>query len=69
MLLATITQSAMGLQSIHSEDIDGTDRTTIRAEVITSGQRNEAVEEIVTRLSFEPGVVALSWSVVSTPMD
>jgi len=64
LLLATITQSAVGLQSIRSEDIDGTDRTTVRAGVITSGQKNETIEQIVTRLSFEPGIAAVSWSVV-----
>jgi putative Mg2+ transporter-C (MgtC) family protein len=64
LLLTTITQSAVGLQSIRSEDIEGTDRTTVRAEVITSGQKNEAVERIVTRLSLEPGIAAVSWSVV-----
>jgi putative Mg2+ transporter-C (MgtC) family protein len=64
LLLATITQSAVGLQSIRSEDIDGTDRTTVRAGVVTSGQKNETIEQIVTRLSYEPGIAAVSWSVV-----
>ena len=69
LLLTTISQSAVGLQSIRSEDIDGTDRTTVRAEVITSGQKNDLVEQIVTRLSFEPGIAAVSWSVVPTMME
>jgi putative Mg2+ transporter-C (MgtC) family protein len=54
LLLTTISQSTVGLQSIRSEDIDGADRTTVRAEVITSGQKHDTVEQIVTRLSFEP---------------
>ncbi|MGA7633006.1 MAG: hypothetical protein WCB11_19760 [Terriglobales bacterium] len=58
LLLTTITQS------IRSQDIEGTDRTTVRAEGIPSGQKNEAVEQIATRLSFEPGIAAVSWSVV-----
>jgi len=69
LLLTTISQSAVGLQSIRSEDIDGSDRTTVRAEIITSGQKNDLVEQIVTRLSFEPGIAAVSWSVVPTMMD
>jgi uncharacterized membrane protein YhiD involved in acid resistance len=54
------------LQSIRSEDIDGTDRTTVRAGVVTSGQKNETIEQIVTRLSYEPGIAAVSWSVIMT---
>jgi uncharacterized membrane protein YhiD involved in acid resistance len=57
------------LQSIRSEDIDGTDRTTMRAEVITAGPKHDTVEQIVTRLSVEPGIAAVSWSVVPTMME
>ena len=69
LLLATITQSTVGLQSIRSEDIEGTDRTTVRAVVVTSGQKNETIEQIVTRLSYEPGIAAVSWSVVPNMTD
>ena len=56
----------VGLQSIGSEDIEGSDRTTVRAEVITAGPKHDTVEQIVTRLPFEPGIGAVSWSVVPT---
>lgn len=69
LLMATITQAAVGLQSIRSEDIEGTDRTTVRAVVITAGQKNETVEQIVARLSFEAGIASVSWSVVPTMME
>jgi putative Mg2+ transporter-C (MgtC) family protein len=62
LLLAMITQSKAVLQSIDSEDIEGTDRNRIRTEIIAAGTHNEAVEQLVTRLSFEPGVSAVSWS-------
>jgi putative Mg2+ transporter-C (MgtC) family protein len=68
-LLTTISQSTVGLQSIRSEDIEGSDRTTVRAEVITSGPKHDTVEQIVTRLSYEPGIAAVSWSVVPTMME
>jgi putative Mg2+ transporter-C (MgtC) family protein len=68
-LLTTISQSTLGLQSIRSEDIDGSDRTTVRAEIIASGQTNETVDQIVTRLSLEPGIAAVSWSAVPTMME
>ena len=60
LLLTTITQSNAALQSIYSEDIEGTDRNRIRAEIIAAGRHNEIVEQMVTRLSFEPGVFAVS---------
>jgi putative Mg2+ transporter-C (MgtC) family protein len=44
LLLTTISQSTVGLQSIRSEDIDGSDRTTVRAEVITSGPKHDTVD-------------------------
>jgi putative Mg2+ transporter-C (MgtC) family protein len=69
LLLTTISQSSVGLQSIRSQDIEGSDRTTVRAEVITSGPKHDTVEQIVTRLSFEPGIAAVSWSVVPTMME
>ncbi len=43
--------------------------TTVRAEVATSGPKHDTVEQIVTRLSFEPGIAAVSWSVVPTMME
>lgn len=69
LLLTTISQFPVGLQSIRSEDIEGADRTTVRAEVITSGPKHEAVEQIVARLSIEPGIASISWSVVPTMME
>lgn len=69
LLLATITQAAAILQAIHSEDEAASDRTRLRAEVITHGRRNEEVERIAMRLSMEPGITSLSWSIVPTAME
>lgn len=64
LLLSTISQSTSTLQAIHSEDIEGGDRTGIRADVSTHGPKHDILEQIVTRLSFEPGVSAVSWRMV-----
>jgi putative Mg2+ transporter-C (MgtC) family protein len=69
LLLATITQAPVTLHSIHSEDIEGSDRNRIRAEVSALGRKNEIIEQIVTRLSFEAGVAAVSWSIVPVSME
>jgi putative Mg2+ transporter-C (MgtC) family protein len=69
LLLSTISQSPAVLQSIHSEDVEGTDRMRIRADLSTPGLNNEILEHIVTRISFEPSVSAVSWSIAPTLME
>lgn len=69
LLLSTISQSPAALQSIHSEDLEGTERMRIRADLNILGLRNDILEQIVTRLSFEPGVSAVSWSIVPVAME
>src|SRR5208283_1033085 len=69
LLLNTITQAVVVLHMIHSEDIEGSDRNRIRAEVTTMGRKSEIVEQIVTRLSFETGVAAVSWSIIPASME
>jgi putative Mg2+ transporter-C (MgtC) family protein len=68
-LLATIAQEPAILQAIHSEDQEGTDRTRLRAEISTPGRQNALVERMAMRLSIEPGITSLSWSVVPTAME
>jgi putative Mg2+ transporter-C (MgtC) family protein len=69
LLLSTISQSPASLQSMHSEDLEGTDRMRIRADLNIQGLRNDVLEQIVTRLSFEPGVSAVSWSIVPIALE
>ena len=70
LLLATISQErATTLQAIHSDDEEGSDRTRLRADIGTHGLQNQIVEMIAVRLSIEPGVTSLSWSVVPTAIE
>jgi putative Mg2+ transporter-C (MgtC) family protein len=69
LLLATISQAPLLLQAVHSEDIEHSDRMQIRADMSTSGQDNQVLEQIVARLSLEPGVSAASWSIVPTILE
>lgn len=69
LLLANISQSTAMLQSLHSEDIHGSDRTQIRALLRTHGRHNEIAEQVVTRLSLEPGVTAVSWSIAQEVIE
>jgi hypothetical protein len=38
-------------------------------ELATIFQKHDTVEQIVTRLSFEPGIAAVSWAVAPTMME
>jgi putative Mg2+ transporter-C (MgtC) family protein len=57
------------LQSIHGEQDEDAKETHIRAEVCTAGRNNEALEQVVMRLSIEDDVSNLSWSIVESSME
>jgi putative Mg2+ transporter-C (MgtC) family protein len=69
LLLSTITGLPITLQSLHGEQDDDKNETHLRAELTTAGRNNEAVEQVVMRLSIEDEVSSLSWSVVESTMD
>jgi putative Mg2+ transporter-C (MgtC) family protein len=60
LLLTAITHSSVSLQAIHSEEDELSEKTRLRAEVTTVGRNNEAIEQIVMRLSIEDAVLTLS---------
>jgi putative Mg2+ transporter-C (MgtC) family protein len=68
-LMAMIAQESATLHGIHREDLEGTDRTRLRAEVATPGRQNSLVERIAMALSMEPSITSLSWSVVPAAME
>ena len=69
LLLSTITSLPIMLQSIHGEQDEDKDQTRIRAELTTAGRNNEAVEQVVMRLSMEDDVSSLSWSILESTME
>lgn len=69
LLLTTITQTRAALQAIHSEDGQELELTRIRADLHTHDREHEQVEQIAIRLSMEPGVLSLTWSVVPTGVE
>lgn len=69
LLLSSISSLPVTLQSIHGEQDDDNDETHLRAELTTAGRNNEAVEQVVMRLSMEDDVTTLSWSIVATTME
>lgn len=69
LLLSTIARLPVTLQSIHGEQDDTRDQTHLRAEMTTAGRNNEALEQVVIRLSIEDDVANLSWSIVVSTME
>ena len=68
-LLSIMKSQPVTLQSIHGEQDDDNDETRLRAEVTTAGRNNEAIEQVIMRLSMEDYITNLSWSIVATTME
>jgi putative Mg2+ transporter-C (MgtC) family protein len=69
LLLSTISSLPVTLQSIQGDQNEDTDETNIRAELMTAGRNNEALEQVVMRLSIEDAVSNLRWSIVESAME
>jgi putative Mg2+ transporter-C (MgtC) family protein len=69
LLLSTITPLPVMLHSIHGEQNDTSEQAYIRAEMTTAGRNNEAIEQVVMRLSIEDDVSTLSWSIIESAME
>jgi putative Mg2+ transporter-C (MgtC) family protein len=69
LLLSTINGLPVTLHSIHSEADGKLEQTHIRAELIMAGRNNEALEQVVMRLSIEDDVSNLSWTAVQAAIE
>jgi putative Mg2+ transporter-C (MgtC) family protein len=65
LLLSSISGQDLVLRSIHSEDIDGTGNSEIRATLMSRGKEDALLERIAGVLSSEPCVNAVSWEIAS----
>jgi putative Mg2+ transporter-C (MgtC) family protein len=66
LLLAAAASSGLSTRALHSEDVDPAGRAEIRATLVGQGPQDLALERVVSRLSREPGVKAVSWELVGT---
>jgi putative Mg2+ transporter-C (MgtC) family protein len=67
LLLQNISRTPLALYRLQSEDQEGTNRVMVRAYLKATGRKDELLEQIVTRLSLEPGVTTIQWEIVSAP--
>ena len=63
LLLQAMSRSSLILTGLRSEDIEGTPRMKVTAQIKGLGRQDEALEQLVVRLSLEAGVSSVSWAV------
>jgi putative Mg2+ transporter-C (MgtC) family protein len=63
LMLQGMSQSSLILTGLRSEDIEGTNKMKVTAQIKGLGRQNIALEQLVVRLSLEAGVSAVSWAV------
>lgn len=65
LVVQSLTTGGFHLRAAHSSDLDiGTGLVAVEAEISRCGRDDVALEAAVSRLSLEPGVTSVSWSVV-----
>lgn len=65
LLLQSLSTIQMRLRSLTSEDVeDARDRVEVEAELVTQTRNDQALENVISRLSLEPGVTAASWRII-----
>jgi putative Mg2+ transporter-C (MgtC) family protein len=65
LLIQNVGRTALTLIALHSLDDELLARVNVKAYLKTIGPKEEALEQIVSRLSLEAGVTAISWEVVA----
>ena len=63
MLLQSVQSTPLTLMALHSGDDELLARVNVRAYLKALGAEEGFLEQIVTPLSLEPGVTAISWEV------
>ena len=64
LLLQMVHQGPLSLRALHEGKTEDPDRVEVCAHLLGQGRCDATLEQIVARLSPEPGVSAISWSVV-----
>ena len=69
LLLQAMSRSSLTLTGLRSEDIEGTPKMRVTAQIKGLGRQDEALEQLVVRLSLEAGVSSVSWAVHSQVLE
>ena len=69
LLLHSLSQGALGLRRIDSEDVAESTRVIVTAQTMSATRNDAALEQIVGRLSLEPRVLAAAWQIDRSDVD
>lgn len=70
LVTQAVSSSKFRLRAVRSEDLDGgCDRVRVFAELHGHGRDDIALEDAVSRLSLEPSISAVSWTIVDEQLD
>ena len=64
LLLQAVNSGKMQLRSLSSTDLKNTERVEVEADLVTQERDDAFLEQIVSRLSLDAGVSAVSWSII-----
>lgn len=64
LLLQVVNNGAMHLRSLHSGDLATPDCVEVEADLVTQDRNDAFLEQIISRLSLESGVSAVSWRII-----
>jgi putative Mg2+ transporter-C (MgtC) family protein len=65
LLLHALGGQPLLLKSLKSDDVEHMDKVEVQATLTSTGRQNLLLEQIVSRLSLEPGVSGVSWEIVA----
>lgn len=69
LMLQGMSQTPLTLTSLRSEDIEGTNKMKVAARIRGLGRHDQALEQLVVRLSLEATVSSVSWAIQSEAME
>jgi len=69
LLMQAVSSSTLTLTALRSEDIEGTSRMKITAQIKGLGRQGAPLEQLVVRLSLEAGVSSVSWAVLTEMLE
>ena len=69
LMLQGMSRSSLTLTALKSEDIEGTSKMKVISQIRGLGRQDEALEQLVVRMSLEAGVSSVSWAVHAEVAD
>lgn len=69
VVVQEMVQTPLILQSIESQDIEGTGKVEVKALVAASGRQDTKLEKIVERVSLDKAVTAASWRAMAEQIE